>query len=281
VLRLRRIEEPDQLEPVLVLAREYGTWARRRAEGEYGIVVEADDTGLSVDVADLLGEGQRLYLAEIEGDAVGIGGLKRLSSTVGEIKRMYVKPSGRGQGVGRALLDRLVVDARELGYEVVRLETTTFMPEAQALYRSVGFVETDPYEGREFGHVPGARDIQSFMALDLRGHVGSLDGRSFRVAEMADSGEATMSTVFEYHEEDGVIWARYSGGAVVLGFLVGTRTGDRLEFRYTQLNDQGETATGRCSTTISVLDDGALRLDEDWAWESKPGAGTSAAVEIR
>jgi hypothetical protein len=46
------------------------------------------------------------------------------------------------------------------------------------------------------------------------------------------------------------------------------------------LNESGETANGRCSTTISVLPDGRLRLDEDWEWESKPGAGTSAAEEI-
>ena len=88
-----------------------------------------------------------------------------------------------------------------------------------------------------------------------------------------------MATLFEYHEDDSVIWARYEGGAVRLGFLVGTRDGDRLEFRYSQLNGNGETSNGRCSTRISVLQDGRLRLAEDWAWESKPGAGTSAVEE--
>jgi hypothetical protein len=109
--------------------------------------------------------------------------------------------------------------------------------------------------------------------------VPSLDGRVFRVAEMAEAGEASAATVFEYHEEDGVVWARYQGGAVRLGFLVGTRDGDILDFRYSQLNESGETSNGRCSTTISVLPDGRLRLSEVWAWESKPGAGTSAAEE--
>jgi hypothetical protein len=42
----------------------------------------------------------------------------------------------------------------------------------------------------------------------------------------------------------------------------------------------GETSNGRCSTTISTLPDGRLRLDEEWAWESKPGGGTSAAEEV-
>jgi len=109
----------------------------------------------------------------------------------------------------------------------------------------------------------------------------SLEGRIFRVAVTAAQGEANEATVFEYHEEDGLIWARYEGGTVRLGYLVGTRHGSRLEFRYSQLNVSGETSNGRCSTTVSVLPDGRLRMEEDWEWESKPGAGTSAIEEVR
>jgi hypothetical protein len=108
----------------------------------------------------------------------------------------------------------------------------------------------------------------------------SLDGRRFRHAEMSADGEGGAATVFEYHESDGLVWARYRGGAVRLGFLVGVRNGDSLEFRYSQVNNAGETSNGRCSTTISTLADGRLRLEEEWAWESKPGAGTSVSEEI-
>ena len=108
----------------------------------------------------------------------------------------------------------------------------------------------------------------------------SLDGKRFRGAEMSSEGEASNATVFDYHEGDGVVWARYEGGVIRLGFLVGRRDGDRLEFRYSQLNVSDETASGRCSTTISALPDGRLRLDEEWAWETKSGAGSSAVEEI-
>ena len=109
----------------------------------------------------------------------------------------------------------------------------------------------------------------------------SLDGRVFRQAAMDAAGEASEATLFEYHEQAGLIWARYEGGAVRLGFLVGTRQGDVLDFRYSQLNEAGETSNGHCSTTVSTLPDGRLRLDEVWEWESKPGAGTSAVEEVR
>jgi hypothetical protein len=109
----------------------------------------------------------------------------------------------------------------------------------------------------------------------------SLDGRRFRGAEAAAAGEASSATMFEYHENDGVVWARYEGGVVRLGFLVGTRAGDKLEIRYSQLNDKGETSNGRCSSTVSVLSDGRIRLDEDWSWESRPGSGVSAIEEAR
>jgi hypothetical protein len=47
------------------------------------------------------------------------------------------------------------------------------------------------------------------------------------------------------HEDDGVVWARYSGGNVRLGYLVGLRTCDQMDFRYSQLNAAGEAASGR------------------------------------
>jgi hypothetical protein len=109
----------------------------------------------------------------------------------------------------------------------------------------------------------------------------SLDGRRFGVAEMGDEGEASNETVFDYHQEGDLVWARYEGGAVRLGYLVGTRNGDRIDIRYSQLNDKGETSNGRCSSQIVVLSDGRIRLDEAWAWESKPGVGTSAIEELR
>jgi hypothetical protein len=108
----------------------------------------------------------------------------------------------------------------------------------------------------------------------------SLDGRRFRPAADVSGGDVGAQTVFEYVEDAGIVHARYAGGAVRLGFLVGTREGDVLRFRYAQVRGDGSTATGRCESRIEVLEDGRLRLHETWAWESRDGEGTSVVEEV-
>lgn len=108
----------------------------------------------------------------------------------------------------------------------------------------------------------------------------SLDGRQFRPRDTVADGEVSAETLFEYHEEGDVIWARYKGGAVRLGFLVGTRAGDELDFRYTQVNEDGQSASGHCRSEVEVLDDGRLKLYETWEWESRDGRGTCVVEEV-
>ena len=71
--------------------------------------------------------------------------MRELGPRVGELKRMYVAPEVRGQGIGRALLARLEVEARALGLTRVVLETGTRQAEALALYRRAGFTEIAAY----------------------------------------------------------------------------------------------------------------------------------------
>jgi GNAT superfamily N-acetyltransferase len=91
----------------------------------------------------------RLLLCYPEERPAGIACLKPLTSTIGEIKRMYVRPEYRRQGLGRLLLEKLLEEAERLGYEHIRLDSARFMTEAHALYRSYGFIEIEPYDGSE------------------------------------------------------------------------------------------------------------------------------------
>ncbi len=72
----------------------------------------------------------------------------------------------------------------------------------------------------------------------------SLDGLVLAPVVDQAPGQVGTRTRFTYHEQDGEIWAEYAGGDVVRGRLVGTREGDRLDFRYVQLKLDGTTVVG-------------------------------------
>jgi GNAT superfamily N-acetyltransferase len=80
-----------------------------------------------------------------DGRDVACGGVRRLEEGIGEVKRMYVTPEARGQGIGRVLLKAIVECASELGYGELWLETGIAQPEAMALYESAGFERIPAY----------------------------------------------------------------------------------------------------------------------------------------
>ena len=165
---LRLVQTEDEVSAAASLAGEFAEWARGRIFAEYGIDLELEDEqGLLSDLEGLRVSRARLYLAEIAGAPVGVGGLKPLGADDAEIKRMYVRPSARGLGAGAAILRRLIDDAHTLGYRRIHLDTGRFMLEAQSLYRRFGFVPSSPQTGWEFESVPAMHETAVFMSLDL------------------------------------------------------------------------------------------------------------------
>ncbi|MFD9225871.1 hypothetical protein ACFYXH_18160 [Streptomyces sp. NPDC002730] len=108
----------------------------------------------------------------------------------------------------------------------------------------------------------------------------SLDGLVLSPVADQAPGQVGTRTRFTYHEQEGRIWAEYEGGDVLRGHLVGTREGDRLDFRYVQLKADGGTSSGHCLSTVVELEDGRLRLEESWEWESQEGSGTSVVEQL-
>ena len=108
----------------------------------------------------------------------------------------------------------------------------------------------------------------------------ALDGRIFVGVSNSGDGDVGGGTTFTYRQDGDVVWAEYGGGAVVRGYLVGTRIRDELDFRYVHLDRDGFTACGRCSSQIVVRPDGLVELHEEWAWESRPGTGRSVVAEL-
>ena len=91
----------------------------------------------------------------------GCVAVRDLGDGVCEMKRLFVRPSARGSGTGRALALAAIDRARDRGFTVMRLDTLPTMAEAVALYSSLGFVEVERYNDNP---APGVR----FMERDLR-----------------------------------------------------------------------------------------------------------------
>ena len=88
----------------------------------------------------------RLLLAEYEGQFAACVALHKLEDGICEMKRLYLRPQFRGKGLGRALADRIIAEARQIGYKRMRLDTVEpIMKDAVAMYRKLGFVEIAPY----------------------------------------------------------------------------------------------------------------------------------------
>lgn len=149
LLVLRYAEGAADMETVRTLFREY----------QHGLGVSLCFQDFDSELAGLPGKYADpqgcILLAEADGKPAGVVALRALDGdAVCEMKRLYVRPTARGLGLGRRLAAAIVDEARKRGYARMRLDTLPKLSEAIALYATMGFVEIPPYYGNP---IPGVR----------------------------------------------------------------------------------------------------------------------------
>ncbi|NAY93165.1 n-acetylglutamate synthase [Muricauda sp. JGD-17] len=92
------------------------------------------------------------------------------------------------------------------------------------------------------------------------------------VTQTAVNGVVNKETLFYFKQKEHVVHAKYSGGKIAKGFLVGSLTGSTLKFSYCQLQFDGELDNGSSVGELSMLENGKIRMTENFEWGSRPNA---------
>ena len=138
-LRFDSALSPEEVEEARRIFREY----------EASLGVDLCFQGFEEELAGLPGAyappSGALLLARCDGESAGCVALRRLEEDVCEMKRLYLRPAFQGRGIGRAMAEAVIGQARRIGYRWMRLDTLPSMTRAIPLYRSLGFYDIPPY----------------------------------------------------------------------------------------------------------------------------------------
>lgn len=159
---------PDQFVAAAALIREFIAWARvRHGEVAWAVDLYFQHAEIEAELASLaeryVPPHNAMLLAMVDGEPMACVALDRMDDATCRMRRMFVREGMHGRGIGRRLAASLIALARERGYRVMRLETSIYLKEAQALYRSLGFRNVAPYI-----HLPDPlRPLSIFMERQL------------------------------------------------------------------------------------------------------------------
>jgi GNAT superfamily N-acetyltransferase len=139
-MTLMEARSPADITAVRELFTDYAAWLG------FSLAYQNFDEELASLPGKYGGATGRLLLACVDDAPVACGAIRQLEASVCEMKRLFVRPEFRGFGLGRALVEKFISDARDLGYSIMRLDTVAEkMGEAVRLYKTLGFYEIPAY----------------------------------------------------------------------------------------------------------------------------------------
>ena len=140
MIEIKQAQTTNEIKAARTLFREYETW----------LGMSLCFQGFEEELASLPGKYSppdgRLFLAFVDGELAGCIAMRQLEEGICEMKRLFLRENARGQGLGNQLIEKLIEDAREIGYKKMRLDTyPPKMGKAVSLYESHGFCPIETY----------------------------------------------------------------------------------------------------------------------------------------
>jgi ribosomal protein S18 acetylase RimI-like enzyme len=119
--------------------------------------VDLEFQGFSQEMETLESYYELLLIARWNGELAGCVALRRIDERLCEMKRLYVRQSFRGHRIGLTLAERVIDEARDRGYEAMRLDTLPTMADAMRMYEQLGFKDIEPYR---YNPIEGSRFLE-------------------------------------------------------------------------------------------------------------------------
>lgn len=193
------------------------------------------------------------------------------------ITRVYVLPEYQKKGYGTFIMKTIEA---QIGEKCDKAYLDASLP-AAALYEKLGF-STIKHE-----HYPVENGvILAYEVMEKELHQISstinYDGRKFVPKMNSENGEVSEQTLFSYHQNGSLLWAKYCGGDILKGSLIGTVSDNgELDFVYHHMNRDMKVKTGKCHSVPTVMENGKIKLLEQWEWTSGDlSKGESLLVEV-
>jgi hypothetical protein len=104
--------------------------------------------------------------------------------------------------------------------------------------------------------------------------------KKFKLISNSENAETSSETLFHYKQVGNILTSEYSGGSIKYGHLIGLvdKSGN-IEMRYHQVNDKDQLMTGICISKPEILENGKIRLHENWEWTSGDNSKGTSIIE--
>lgn len=193
------------------------------------------------------------------------------------ITRVYVLPEYQKKGYGTFIMKTIEAQIGEK-YDKAYLDAS--LP-AAALYEKLGFSTIKHERYPVENGVILAYEVMEKELYQISSAI-NYDGRKFVLKMNSENGDVSEQTLFLYHQNGSLLWAEYSGGDILKGYLIGSVSDSgELDFVYHHMNRDMMIKTGKCHSVPTVMENGKIKLLEQWEWTSGDfSRGESLLVEV-